>query len=227
MVNERIQLSVQELAERCREEANRFRRQENGPTGACFELFRRAIVEGCQEAWKAIYTQYQRQVMRWIGSIDDAEDLVHCAFDKFSRAVKPEAFGRFMGIGTVLAYLKRCARSVCIDRERQIEREQLALDALRPERSSQESSLEQVALNQIVIQQCVEHIYSRVKDGQEELVVRLNLALGWKPAEIVERHPAEFPTQRDVYKVRDRLIRRFSQDPVLRDLWSTAFEKRS
>jgi DNA-directed RNA polymerase specialized sigma24 family protein len=227
MTHRYAQTSVEELTEFCREE-NASLDKDPRSVGACFELFRRAVVENCQAAWEAVYAQYRRQALRWAGgNSDDAEDVVHCAFEKFLSAVSPKTFARFAGIANVLAYLRRCVKSVYIDRWRLMEREQLALDSLGMEMASLSDSPEQAALDHIVNRQYTEHIYGRLKDERERRVVYLNLELGLKPSEIVHRHPTEFPTARDVYRVRDRVIHRLSEDPILQNLWLTDLEKRS
>ena len=219
MVNTYTRASVSELIKRCQEETIRFLSKKAGQVGSCFELFRRAVVENCPEAWDAVYDQYRSQMLRWIGdSSCDAEDLVHKAFAKFLKAVKPKVFARFTGIGSVLSYLRRCVKSVLIDHWRKVKREQLALDALGVDDPPQANSPEDVALDRIVNRECTEHIYSRLKDEQERLVVYLNLELDLKPAEIVRLRPAEFPAPRDVYRVRERVIRRLSRDPILRSM---------
>jgi DNA-directed RNA polymerase specialized sigma24 family protein len=227
MTNGYTRLSVEELAERCRKETS-SRNKEPGLVGFCFELFRRAIVENCQEAWDAIYVQYRREMSRWAGSSPfDADELVHRTFEKFLNAVTPSAFARFTGIGSIRAYLRRCVKSVLIDHWRQAAREQRALDALGLENPPAAGSPEQMAFDRTVNRQCADRVYSRLKGRKERLIVRLNLELGLKPTEIVQLYPAEFPTTREVKKVRDRLIYRFSEDPILRNLWSTDLEKRS
>lgn len=219
MVNRYAQASVSELVKRCQEETIRFLDEGLGPVGSCFELFRRAVVENCQAAWEAVYAQYQSQMLCWAGrSSEDAEDVVHRAFEKFLKAVDSETFARFTGIGSVLSYLQRCVKSVHIDHRRKAERERLALAALRADNPPQAVSPEDAALECVVNRECAERIYSRLKDEQERLVVYLNLELGLKPKEIVRLRPAEFPTERDVYRVRERVVRRLSQDPILRDM---------
>jgi len=219
MVSMHAQLSVSELAERCQKENANFQANKPGPMGFCFELFRRAVVEKSQEAWKAVYTLYRSRMLQWLSeSSCNAEDVVHGALEKFLNAVDPETFACFAGIGTVLAYLKRCVNSVRVDRQRKAARERLAFEAIRMNDPPLSSSLEQAAFDSIVNRECSEYIYARLKDEQERLVVRLNLEQALKPAEIVLLHPGEFPTVRDVYRVRERVIRRLSQDPVLQNM---------
>jgi hypothetical protein len=141
--------------------------------------------------------------------------------------VTPETFVRFAGIASVIAYLRRCVRTVKIDRWRKAKREQLALAALETNPLYLNHLGEQEILDHILNQQCAKHIYDRLKDRQECLVIRLNLELGLAPKEIARRHPEEFSTPRDVYKVRDRVIRRLSQDPVLCGLWQPASKSRT
>jgi DNA-directed RNA polymerase specialized sigma24 family protein len=221
-VNRYAQASVSELAKRCQEETIRFLKKKPGPVGACFELFRRAVAEKCQEAWEAVHAQYRDLMLRWAGDCSDvpcdAEDVAQRAFEKLLKAVKPETFARFAGIESVLAYLRRCVTSVHIDRQRIAERERLALAALRADNPPQAVSPEDVALERIVNGECAARIYSQLKDERERLVAYLNLELGLKPKEIVCLRPDEFPTERDVYRVRERVVRRLSQDPILRDM---------
>jgi DNA-directed RNA polymerase specialized sigma24 family protein len=209
--------SVEELAELCQKEDARFRDKKPGPVGFCFELFRRAVVERSQQAWNAVYDQYYDRMVGWIGGdLLDAEELVHEALEKFWSRVTPETLARANGIGSVIAYLKRCVRSACVDRWRQAKREHRALAALELEASPNEAcSLEQIVLDDIVNQECAKYVYSRLKDEQERLVVHLNLELGVKPAEIARMYPSLFPTAQHVNRVRERLMRRLSTEPVL------------
>ena len=212
-----MKADTEALVKGCKEETTRFLRHEPGLRGYCLELFRRAIVEGSQEAWEAIVAQYRRQMLHWAGAgTVDADDLVQDALHSFLKAVTSEVFARFMGIPKVLAYLRRCVISAKIDRQRGEGREQPALAKIALELDHQGGSPEHAALDKIVNRRAVEYIYSRLNDEQERLVVRLNLELGYKPKEIVHLHPAEFPTARDVYTVRERVVRRLSQDPILR-----------
>ena len=211
------QANVEEIIEGCREETARFHRKERGSTGFCYELFRRAVVESCQESWNAIDTQYRSLLLRWAeGNSGDAEDMVQLAWEKFFKAMTEERFLRFPGIAHILAYLRRCVNSVTIDHWRKIKKERSNLTALGVIDPTQATPLQQTVLDGIVNRQHVERVYSRLKDRQERLVVYLNFELGLKPAEIAQLYPDVFPSARDVSRVKERVIRRLSNDPTLR-----------
>jgi DNA-directed RNA polymerase specialized sigma24 family protein len=160
------------------------------------------------------------------GSID-AEDVVHRGLEKFitQMRARPETFTGFAGMASLMTYLKRCVRSVRIDRQRKAEREQRVVEALEITVSAHARSSEALVLDPLVRERCAEHIQSRLKDEQERLLVHLQFELDVKPAEIVERCPDQFPDADEVYKVRERIIRRLSRDLVLEDLWTDRVEK--
>ena len=210
------QASIQHLAELCRQESERFLAAGSGPVGACFEMFRRAIVDGCQDAWQAVYTQYEHLLLHWVnGSAGDREDLVQLALEKFIRTVTPEVFGRFSGIKRLLAYLKRCARSVLIDQKRRTDREARFLRILGSDDPPCAGSPEQVSLNRVDSQQYIERICARLRDDQERRVIYLSFELELKPSEIARRFPADFPTAHCVSRIKERVLRRLAQDPIL------------
>ncbi|HNT73524.1 MAG TPA: hypothetical protein PKH77_00755 [Anaerolineae bacterium] len=202
------------LIERCQRETVQYRQPQPSLIGYCLELFRRAIVEGSQAAWQAVYEQYRGQMARWArADPDKAEDIVQSALEKFVRRMTPDRFTRFTGVAHILAYLERCIRSVRIDRQRQEARESAACDYLQTD--FRENDPVRIADERIENTECARYIYSRLHDDQERAVVRLNLELDLKPAEIARLYPQLFPTTADVHRIRERVIRRLADDPVL------------
>lgn len=223
------ELRVEELAGRCREEES-ARSNVSKFASACFELFRRAILDDCQTAWRVIYHQYKRQMIHWAGGRSaDAEDVVHRGLEKFITKMRerPDTFTGFAGLASVMAYLKRCIRSVRVDRERKTERKRRIVEALEITSPAHARSSEQLVLDPLVRERCAEHIRSRLNDEQERLLVHLQFELDLKPAEIVDRRPDQFPDADEVYKVRERVIRRLSRDLALEDLWTDRVGKRA
>ncbi len=207
-------VNLEVLIERCQQETVLYRRRQFSMVGYCWELFRRAIVEGSQDAWQAIDKQYREQLRRWVrAGPETAEDVIQSALEKFIKSVTPERFERFTGLECILAYLKRCVRAVAIDRWRQEEREKVALQTLDDNWKTDDPM--QSADMRLEIAECVVYIHSRLHDDQEQAVVRLNLELGLKPAEIAQLYPQLFPTVADVHRIRERVLRRLADDPVV------------
>lgn len=215
------QASIDELATHCREEDSHTQPQEPILMSSCFELFRRAVVEGCEQALAAVYAQYRDRMVRracqFGDSAGEAQDTADRAFDRFLNAMNPERFARFTGIGSVLSYLGRCVRSEQIDRLRKVEKEQQAWATFVGKRHSGEPGLEQSVLDDVLSRQFAADVYARLKDEQERLVVRLNIELGYKPSEIACLYPAIFPAAQVVNRVRERVIRRLAADPILQE----------
>jgi RNA polymerase sigma factor (sigma-70 family) len=208
------------LIQRCHEENKRFHSGRDGPTGACRELFRLAIVEQSQWAWKAVYEEYHAQMLRWAsGSQSAADDIVQGAWEKFFNSVRPERFPDFVRVGALLSFLKSCVKSVLIDRARVREREQTTLKAwneLEGLAHQESSSPPSGIIDDIVNQQFAEDVYSRLRDDEERLVIVMSFELGLKPREIAERYAERFPTAKRVSRIKERVIRRLAYDPVLR-----------
>lgn len=191
--------------------------------GFCWQLFRRAIVEQSPEAWTGVYTQYRERMIRWArwygaANTSEAEDVIHTAWLKFQAAMLPEVWGRFPGLQSVLAYLRRCVQSVYLDERRRDQREQAYLESYPPSAPTPGRNLETRVLEETTRQQVADYIETRIEDEVERLVVRLSFVYDMKPAEIAAQHPSVFASARDVSRVKERVLRRLANDPQLR-LW--------
>jgi hypothetical protein len=120
-------LSINELAQRCSEETNKFLKQNISNDRYCLEMFRRAIVNRDDDAWASIYQQYAPLVLTWVTQHqsaapllgqDGSGPLVNAAFAKFSQALTPAKMENFDSLAAVLKYLKMCVHSVVADEVR-------------------------------------------------------------------------------------------------------------
>ena len=57
------QMPLAELAAHCREETGKFLRRETTSDAYCFEIFRRAICDRDEPAWRAVFAQYRGIVL--------------------------------------------------------------------------------------------------------------------------------------------------------------------
>jgi DNA-directed RNA polymerase specialized sigma24 family protein len=231
-VTQRSGLSIAELAHRCAEAMSRFQRKKPHDSSSCYELFRRALREGDQEAWSALYHQYNHLVRSWLRPPPrDPDGLVNEAFERFWKRIPAERFDAFPSLPALLAYLERCAMTLAIDEARREERRKRATDELiRVQRSaltggraySQEPMPEHV-LERASRDQFYEYIGSRLKGRKERLVFRASFVWGLRPREIVKQWPDRFADAKEVSRVKERLLRRLRRDDQLRAIWETWF----
>jgi DNA-directed RNA polymerase specialized sigma24 family protein len=216
------QLELIEVVECCGQESERFRAGQVGEEGHCLELFRRAIEENDQAAWGAVYAQYRQLVAKWTGGRGDGDELIESTFQKFWRTLRGTRLtGRFKHIGAVMAYLRKCAYSVRLDLERQERQaERIALDERT---AAQAGSVEEMALAKLSRDALCASVRlwlaANVQDEQEKLVIALSYELELSPAEIASRCPAQFAGAEDVYKIKERLLKRLRRAGKLRELF--------
>ncbi len=190
--------------------------------GHCYELFRRAVVERDDAAWQAVISIYRRLVLYWLGPHADEDTLqeVFLRFWQLHRHRSPPFTTRFPNIGAVMGYLKQCAIAVRIEAGRAQERERRLWERVR----------RAAVLEAVVIIEAYETpqddrpnireaILSRVQSERERVVFEGTYHHGLAPREIQARWPDLFPTKQDVYRVKEKLLKRLRRDKELRKLW--------
>lgn len=220
-MNDAARLTTDELASQCREESRQSRWEPGGESSPCWELFRRAITENDQQAWQALYDQYRRLVGKWAkGSSLKLDDLVHEAFARFWQGVRNHDFARrFPTMKEVMSYLKRCAHTLSIDAARRSEYQQLVQQALTIEASVVSDSPDDMALEQVFSQELRAFLRDRMQDEDERVVLEA-YCKGLTPREIVEQYPNRFANARKVYSVRERIVSRLAEDPMVQKWWA-------
>jgi len=215
-------MPVAELARRCTEEMARYRRGQCSDPRYCYELFRCALVERDEEAWAAVYNQYDRLVQSWVGDAPgDPDGLVNETFERLWRAIPPDHFAEFPTLGRILEYLKRCARCVAVDARRREERrqaEEAALARLQALGAGERPSPSEHALDAIVGEQLIERAMGRLHDLGEQLVFRASFEWDLQPGAIAERWPSVFASAREVSRIKERILRRLRRDERVRAL---------
>lgn len=206
-------LTTAELAAMCQVESTSPGQPDQS---ACLELFRRALVEDDQQAWRALYRQYRLLVAKWgAGSGLDLDDLVNETFARFWRAVHQRGFP-FSSLGAVLGYLKRCARTLVIDAARRSDYQQRVREKLQGVTDPTAPPLDNAILGRLSSQEFLSYLYSRLRDEEETLVFRLSYELCFKPREICQHYPQRFPHVRQVYRIKERILSRLANDPKVR-----------
>jgi RNA polymerase sigma factor (sigma-70 family) len=210
------QLSVDEIARHCRDEARLHREQES-------------LEAQDEQAWQAIQKQYRGLILTWLQSADhlplaaeEAEDLLQNTLEKFWRTLgnRPNLSitGRFAHVGALLKYLRQCAVTAQLDARRQASRrerlnQRLILEAETAHTAGGSRSLfEQGHLEHLYQEeqlQKVRHwLHNEVEDEMEKLVLRLSYEQALKPADIAASYPQQFATVDEVRKIKERVLKR-------------------
>jgi DNA-directed RNA polymerase specialized sigma24 family protein len=212
--------TTDELAHHNAEEITHYRRNRrhkpNYP-GFGLELFRRAVVEQDEAAWSIIYEQYSGLVRCWVTPADgDEDELIAATFERFWRAVGAEKFRSFASLGTILQYLKLCARTARLDWDRAAARqtpEEPLAESLDSVAVSEEAPDARVTASDVwrVVQQCL-------PDARERDVLYLSYAQGLCPREICVRYGTRFPRVKEVYRLKGNALDRLRNRPEMRAL---------
>ena len=219
-------LAVENLATLCAEETEKFSRQQRNTTQYCFELFRRALAEGIQEAFTHIYLVYERQVLKWVygySRFDEtgeaAEFFVNSAFNKFYFAVRGPKFERFSSVPSLLMYLKLCVHTAIAQYIR--DQKQVSDVSTDDETSGVDmrDRQQEAILDRGTQAADLWALICRLLPAPtDQLLARCVFALDMKPAEIVSAYPGRWANEREISVALYRIRRLLRQDAGMRRL---------
>lgn len=218
-------LGLPSLAHRCAQETDLFFRREAYDPAYCFELFRRAIVTGDQNAHERLYVQYQSLVAGWVerhpsysSTGEEVQYFVNRAFEKLWRALTPTKFGQFNDLKALLAYLKMCTHSAIVDFSRSHQH------VISDDEPSQEliasgpgsgGDVEDDAVQQAQRSDFWRLIEERISGEKERAVIYGSFVHAMKPAELHSHYAHLFSDVKDVYRTKQNVIERLRRDETL------------
>jgi RNA polymerase sigma factor (sigma-70 family) len=185
----------------------------------CIELFRAALEDQDRSAWEQIQKQYTSLIHRWLIDLssnclcpDLREDLVQNTYIRFWCSFTGQqhlTVQQFPHIGAILKYLKKCTTTAFLDCKRQEKRltrlqECLELAPL----TSLTDSLDDSVSTKIQVQAIRNWLQREICDEQEKLIVQLSFVQGFTPKQIAASYPNEFADLQDVYRLKERLLKR-------------------
>ena len=230
-----MSVEIELLVNECVKESSLFfnERQYNDSTH-CFELFRRAICEKDDEAYKKLREHYIPLIRKyWVDprmghQIEDQvkTDIGTDALEKLRRAFDPDKnpgkFNTFQNnIKPLIAYLKMCVNSVIVDKirlERRHNRE-VPMDDQEESIKDPSSTPEEKLVSEERKRSFWAKIYAHLPDDKEKIVVDGLFKLGLKPREIYEMYKSSddpnkisFRTVDEIYLVKQNIIARLRRD---------------
>lgn len=190
-----------------------------------YELFRRAIVEGCQEAWEQLYCQYRAMVLGWAykhgskNSLGDSpEEIADHAFARAWSALREtEDFSQFHTTASLLAYLRSCVTAAVIDEARTAKaRERMQHHLNIPFLETPEDQV----LREVLCQEVWAVLAVQPLSAQERIVLNGTFVECLPPRDILRAYPALFTDVEDVYATKRNLFQRLKRCQSLQRLYS-------
>jgi len=223
-------MTVDALAQKCAQETKLYFKYQSHDTSYCFELFRRAIAEHNDLAWKALIVQYKPSVARWVNrwadkhpdfplASEEEEDFIAEAFERFWKYFTPEKFGRSQELEDVLKYLKMCVNGAISDIWRKMRRRQFdqklegGEEGEKPEPAELGPTPEEILQNSELWQL----IQTRLKDQKEYTVAYASFNLDLSPRQIIAEYPGVFRDINEVYQCKANVWARLERDPEIRE----------
>jgi RNA polymerase sigma factor (sigma-70 family) len=217
-------MPVDDLAQQCAQETNLYLTHKDSDSSYCFELFRRAISERDDSAWRALITQYKPSVEKWVNkwvnqhpgfslASEEEEDFVAEAFERFWKHFTPEKFSRSQGLDAVLKYLKMCVHGATSDMGRKMRYRQFD-QPLEGTEEGDPDSVEPEPTPEDLLQkdEFWQLIKSKSKDEKEYIVIYASFNLALTPREIFVEYPGEFRDIKEIYQYKANLLERLERD---------------
>ncbi len=215
-------LSLADLAHCCQRERVSFSESGERSSPCCMNLLRKAFADD-QDAWYYVVEIFQPLIRRWIQRVcirfpdlideHDQTEVADDALLKLKKGVDRQSH-LLQGddLAKPLAYLKKCAERsmLSLSRRKRKERELPADNTQYPDHSNELSDPE----TRIALSQRLEKILSE----EEAIVIEYIYRKGCKPQELLELFLKHFPDVGRIYQIKQNVIRRLRNDPVIRDI---------
>lgn len=217
--------SLEDLIQKCREQTELYSQREPYDPAACYEIWRRAIVQRDEDAWSALIEQYSSFVRKWlqqrIGTVNalrnEEEMLFNGVFINLYRFLTPDKFNSFSGLPALLQYLKMCCWTIVADAQRDLQARKMTvpLDSVLPpdesgnstpggsnpaDRLSSNFELEESVLAKVDRTAFWQEVWDLLESPVDRKLVYLRYVLHIPPREIVQLYPGDFSSVDEVYR---------------------------
>ena len=211
-------LSLDDLAQRCASETEKFIRRDPSDSRFCFELLRRALAEGLSDAFTRVYQIYERQVLVWVHSHsgfersgESADYFVSVAWSTFYFALRGPKFAGFPSLPQVLAYLKLCVHTAIA----QYLRDQQPATTTPLDQAPDAAHAPDLSMP-ISAAELWRQVERLLPDPRDRLLARCAFVEDLKPRQIVKAYPSRWKDEREVSVELYRIRRLLRNDPELR-----------
>jgi hypothetical protein len=210
-------MSISELADQCMNEINHYHTGVHLSDRYCAELLFRAILQGDQDAWKAVQLCLSETVRGWLDRhpkreaacrLDSEEKYIAEAFARFHQAAVLQQV-EFSRLSSALQYLRVSLNGVLLDTLRASSSPIVTLLPKRKPCNSDMSTTES---------EVWEMLENMPLDNRERRLAYLLFNCGLRPKDIVHSFPEEFYDVHEISLLRCTIIERLL-DHVDQHMW--------
>jgi len=217
------------VTHRCSEEIKNHYRGLQNDEQFCLEIFRRALIDGDNDAWAALREQFQPNILYWLRhhtrgrealEIDLEQNYVNDTFSRlwqwghnqkanFNHLGEFNSQKGFDSLPGALRFLHDCLHSLIMDRMRTLARQQAV-----PLRTT-DSSIPSTSEAHVLRQELWSTIRATLSDTQEFRIIFLVYHEGLKPRQILQLCPDEFDDIKEVRRLMKNAMDRLRRHDVI------------
>lgn len=210
-------LSLEELAQHCKEEMRNYSRGEFGDDRYALEIFHRAMSMQEVRAWEILQQCFSSVILGWLRrhtrrerayALDSEENYVAQVFTRFWQASMNNPRLHFATLAAALNYLRASLNGAIMDTLRIYNRPN---EVPLPDPGDEHYSGEPVAEDPEVSDELWEAVRSFLNDGRERRLAYLYFHCGLKAREIIQFCPHEFNDVQEIYRLRHNIFKRLSR----------------
>lgn len=207
---------VDELARRCQQETDTYRRTGRSDPFPCLTLFRLALEENREDAWNKIIELYTVELRKrfykhapWNSLIqEDQDDIVLETFERFAEQNRKKPL-QISSLEGVLKYLYLCLSTVILLHKRAREKEHVVVDRLHHVTDMLEPDPADWVARDMAAQEIWQQVKSCCDNSCEEQVMYHWLGQHDTASEIVQDLSACHLTIAKVYQIVEKVLRRY------------------
>ncbi len=209
------QEELNELARRCQQESDAYRRTGSSDPSYCLQLFRLALVEKREGAWEKIVECYSSDLRNrffahpWAPLLREYEDdILIITFERFLERNEKEPF-QVTSLGAMLNYLHRCLYTAILLCKRDKDKQRLVAGTIDDFADIAGPDPTDESLDTLEAEEIWKRVASCTDSALEERVMRLWLVQDYSAPEIVRYLPADTLAREKVHQVVEKVFRRY------------------
>ena len=209
------QEELNELARRCQQENDVYRRTGSSDSSYCLLLFHLALVEKREGAWEKIIECYTPELRNrflahpWASLLREyQDDILMMTFERFLERNEKERL-QINSLGAILNYLHRCLYTAILLCKRDVDRQRLVIGTLDEFADIAGLDPTDESLDMLEAREVWQRVAACADNSLEERVMHLWLVQDYSAPEIVRYLPADNLTREKVHQIVEKVYRRY------------------